>query len=340
MISRLINYLSIRLSKVKKLDIDLKVYFPLTVHDFKEYKGIYTSKQDNFPFICLSENMKMLDFEGKNTILQNRTFINDEGSILFSDELVMGNSKGEVYEYSRYRNGEQIVHPVPMVYIDTYKKGLYPNNVFVFKSFKTQSINDKETLCLLVTKIFYSGWRLQRIERLYLVKGVGMVKYEEESFYPYKFKLSYKISEENSGYRIKNHDILGNLLYNPNSEQLSGMVQIASDHWVNLIISTKAGNKEDSILKVEGVLNDIIKMGHPLRQQIAEELLVVHNDEWGEGEVITSKEFAERIRLNTISLFDDGSIEIYFNDEDLFWGHTILASLNKEIKLEHVDVID
>ncbi|WP_028391165.1 DUF2262 domain-containing protein [Bacillus cihuensis] len=339
MISRLINYLSVRLSRVKKLDIDVNEYFPLTVHDFKEYKGIYTSKQDNFPFICLSENMKMIDFEGKNTILQNRTYINDEGSILFSDELVIGNSKGEVFEYSRYRNGKQTVHPVPMVYIDTYKKGLYPNNVFVFKSFETQFINDKETLCLLVTKKFYSGWRLQRIERLYLLMGVGMVKYEEESLYPYKFKLSYKISEENSGYRIINHAILGNLLYNPNSEQLSGMVQIASDHWVNLIISTEAGYKEDSILKVEGVLNDLIKMEHTLRHQIAEELLVVHNDEWSEGEVITSKEFAERIRLNTISLFDDGSIETYYDDGDLFWGHTILARLNKEFRLEHVDAI-
>ncbi|MBW8347862.1 DUF2262 domain-containing protein [Bacillus sp. IITD106] len=339
MLSRLINYLSVRLFKLKKLDIDLNEYFPLTVHDFKEYKGSYTSKEDNFPFICLIENMKMLDFEGKNTILQNRTYINSEGSILTSHELVMGNSKDEVYEYSRYRDGRQTVHPVPMVYIDTYKKGMYPNNVFVFKSFKTQSINDKETQCLLVKKIFYSEWRLQRIEKLYLLKGVGMVKYEEESFYPDKFKVSYKISEENSGYRIINHIIWGNLLYNPNSEQLSGMVQIAYDHWVNLIISTGVGYKEDSILKVEGVLNDLIKMESPLRQQIAEELLVVHNDEWNEGEVITSKEFAERIRLNTISFFDDGSIDAYFDDGDLFWGHTILASLNKEIKLEHVNVI-
>ncbi|MBP0725864.1 DUF2262 domain-containing protein [Bacillus sp. RG28] len=340
MLNKLIDSISVRISGLKKFDIHLKDFFPLKEHDFKEYKGKYISKQDKFSFITLTENMKRINFNGEDSILQNRTFIDDSGTIIFLDDIVFGYHDEVVFEYSRTRNRSQTVYPEPMAYLDIYNKGKYPNGVFVFKSFQEFSMNGKVSLCLLVTKKFYSGLWLQRIERLYLVEGKGMVKYEEESFYPNKFNISYELSQNDSGYKMISHDSLGYFLYNPNSNQLSGSISCASNHSVTLLIETE-GELNDRIFERSGaMIEKFVDLEKILKQQIAEEFLNTYNDSWNEGDDITSIDFAELIRLNTIFVIKDGEIEAYFDTGELFDGHAIIATFDEEMNLDSVDIIN
>lgn len=339
MINKLIDSISLRISGLKKFDINIKDYFPLKEHYFNEYKGTYLSEQEKFSFITLTENMKRINFNGEDSILQNRAFISESGTIIFLDDIVFGYRDEIVFEYSRTRNRSQMVHPEPMAYLDTYYKDKYPNGVFVFKSFQEFSMNGKDSLCLVVTKKFYSGLRLQRIEKLYLVEGIGMVEYEEESFYPNKFKISYRLSEKNSGYRMVSHDSLGYFLYNPHSKLLSGSISFAANHSVTLFIETESELNDGTFEKSVAMIEMFVDLETQLKQQIAEELLNSYNDSLNKGEVFTSIGFAEMLILETIFVLKDGRIEAYFDAGELFDGHAIIAILNEELKIDFVEIV-
>lgn len=55
-------------------------------------------------------------------------------------------------------------------------------------------------------------------------------------------------------------------------------------------------------------------------------------DETADGELdmeeITEEMFQKRLILDTISVYGDGSFEIYYFDDDMFWGHSVIVSGN------------
>ena len=42
-----------------------------------------------------------------------------------------------------------------------------------------------------------------------------------------------------------------------------------------------------------------------------------------EAAEITQEQFMERMELDAIQIYEDGAFEFWFNDGDLFWGHSI-----------------
>jgi len=67
-----------------------------------------------------------------------------------------------------------------------------------------------------------------------------------------------------------------------------------------------------------------------LRACAARDLLELANDwasdggcEEHEPEEITREQFMERMELDAIQIYEDGAFEFWFNDGDLFWGHSI-----------------
>ena len=71
---------------------------------------------------------------------------------------------------------------------------------------------------------------------------------------------------------------------------------------------------------------------------VAKHLLDLYNDDWSEAEIIDREEFANRISLDSIAIYDDNSAEIYYQDADLFAGHYIALSLDSEGKLGEPDL--
>lgn len=63
---------------------------------------------------------------------------------------------------------------------------------------------------------------------------------------------------------------------------------------------------------------------------VCDELLELKNDAWldDEEEEITREEFIEAIELCDISLESNDEFTFWFDDGDLFWGHTIIAEGN------------
>lgn len=53
---------------------------------------------------------------------------------------------------------------------------------------------------------------------------------------------------------------------------------------------------------------------------------------------ITEKEFAERLEINDISLYDDGNFKIYYADDDMFWGHSVIVDGNIKTGFESASI--
>lgn len=69
----------------------------------------------------------------------------------------------------------------------------------------------------------------------------------------------------------------------------------------------------------------------------ARELIEIARDwqEDGEGEIddearLSEADFARRIRLEEISIDEDGGFTAWFNDDNIFWGHVIMVSINAD----------
>ena len=72
------------------------------------------------------------------------------------------------------------------------------------------------------------------------------------------------------------------------------------------------------------------ELDHRLRARAVDELLTLKNESWrDEGEaVVTEEEFARRMKLEWVTVYPDGEFEFWFEDDDLFLGHSIRVSGN------------
>lgn len=53
---------------------------------------------------------------------------------------------------------------------------------------------------------------------------------------------------------------------------------------------------------------------------------------------ITEKEFAERISISGITFYTDGNFEVFYDDDDMFWGHSILIDGNIKTGFESAEI--
>ncbi|MEM7477362.1 MAG: DUF2262 domain-containing protein [Planctomycetota bacterium] len=80
----------------------------------------------------------------------------------------------------------------------------------------------------------------------------------------------------------------------------------------------------------ESLWLDQAKWKERIEKYAAEKLLAVKNDIWLEDDEpqVTSEQFIARMTLTSISFDSDGGFEFWFDDGDLFWGHSIMVSGN------------
>lgn len=77
-----------------------------------------------------------------------------------------------------------------------------------------------------------------------------------------------------------------------------------------------------------------------LRAYAAGHMLDTANDWLGDAdeEPITAEQFADRITLSELAFRNDGSIEAYYDDGDIFWGHCIIVRMDKNGNIEDAEI--
>ena len=68
----------------------------------------------------------------------------------------------------------------------------------------------------------------------------------------------------------------------------------------------------------------------------ASKLLRLKNETWLEDqeEPITRETFIETLELEGITAFSDGSFSLYFDENDIFWGHSIVVDVEDNVLID------
>lgn len=82
------------------------------------------------------------------------------------------------------------------------------------------------------------------------------------------------------------------------------------------------------------------ELDRQLRAYAAGHMLDTANDWLGDAdeEPITAEQFADRITLSELAFRNDGSIEAYYDDGDIFWGHCIIVRMDKNGNIEDAEI--
>ena len=127
---------------------------------------------------------------------------------------------------------------------------------------------------------------------------------------------------------ILQDDILGELIYDKPLKSFQGSI-IWQDRKINIILDVDKDNKS-GITKAKKALKTMLseqtKWDEDLRSFAAKKLTTLAC-EWAESDdetsEITEESFAKRISLSLIWMTSGGSFSAYFDDDDLFFGHSI-----------------
>jgi hypothetical protein len=84
-----------------------------------------------------------------------------------------------------------------------------------------------------------------------------------------------------------------------------------------------------------------------VREFAADRLLDLYNETWRcEGEdgrpeapVLDRRGFAARVTLSYVCEYEEGNAMIYFDDDDMFWGHSVEVLVSPTGELEDVDIV-
>ena len=125
---------------------------------------------------------------------------------------------------------------------------------------------------------------------------------------------------------------LGIIEYSDDLDMYEGKIKLENGEQLEFSFDV-----DDNLEKIVDITRNVVKTistrNSQFKEYIAEQLLDLYNDDWSEEETIDKKEFINRISLESVTIYDDNSPEIYYQDGDLFAGHYIALSLNSEGKL-------
>ncbi len=100
--------------------------------------------------------------------------------------------------------------------------------------------------------------------------------------------------------------------------------------WVPSEIPTRLAEPQHLIDAVLERLALVQPRIHDLKLYAAASLLESHNgDGWNEGDPIDAATFASRLRLTSVDVHESLRAEWWFDDGDLFWGHSVMVETDE-----------
>lgn len=130
-----------------------------------------------------------------------------------------------------------------------------------------------------------------------------------------------------SEYQIED-EVLGYLVWDSELEWWSSQIEVLSGQWIDVSISPEDTDPSIVFKRVRHTLCVILEVEVNLRRSTADKLLHLYNTTWNDGLAISQEEFMNRIALDAITFSPDGSADLYYSDGDLFWGHTIITTID------------
>lgn len=136
---------------------------------------------------------------------------------------------------------------------------------------------------------------------------------------------------------------LGQFTLNREYDWFEGSVNWLEEE-VSVLLSADEDNgctASNAFAALKTMVSDIPGWDKKIREYAAKELTGLAND-WNEDDDentrITEEDFARRIELGSISFDCDGSCEVTFEDDDMFFGHWVVVYIDKDGKLKSANM--
>ena len=127
------------------------------------------------------------------------------------------------------------------------------------------------------------------------------------------------------------------LKYDTNLAWWEGQTKF-QDKKITLHISAEKTDKFGPLEDIKERLNQLKPLD--FHQIAADGLLSLFNENWNPNDTaINAEQFKEKLHLREITLERDGSASIWFDDGDLFAGHSILVALDDENKVTDTGIM-
>ena len=141
--------------------------------------------------------------------------------------------------------------------------------------------------------------------------------------------------------RTIHDDVLGTLTWNGQLDWWEGRVELAPGHAIGLSLGVEeeeSAPSEEETAQARRLLLRLREHEPEARIVAAEELLDIYNDEWNDDEPLEEEEFMARLTLDDLSIAADGSAELFYRDDNLFAGHTVLVTVGADGNFEDADI--
>ena len=142
--------------------------------------------------------------------------------------------------------------------------------------------------------------------------------------------------------RTLQDEVLGTLTWNADLDWWEGRVDLSAGHPVRLSLTVEEEDADvepaQEIAHGRRVL--LFLRGHEPEARLvaADELLEIYNAEWNEGEPLDDEEFMGRLTLDDVNVSFDGSAELFYRDDGLFAGHTVLVMVDANGNFADADI--
>ncbi|MCO5948793.1 MULTISPECIES: DUF2262 domain-containing protein [Mucilaginibacter] len=127
-----------------------------------------------------------------------------------------------------------------------------------------------------------------------------------------------------------------NLSFNAETGDFEGIATYNDKQYSMTLVDFEAEHMQkatDLATQINNWLNEGLES---VKQFTATSLIKLKNESWlDEDQPLVSEDvFINTIELDGVLVFSDGSFEVYFDDNDLFWGHTIKVDIDQSFEIE------
>lgn len=156
-----------------------------------------------------------------------------------------------------------------------------------------------------------------------------------------------EIKEKMSKPVVIEDEVLGEFVLDRQFSWFEGVIEwLGEECSVFLETDEEDGDTADKTFAVlKELCMDLKEWDCKFRVYAAAELTELAN-EWlqeeetdDESVVITKEEFAGRLAIREVSITPDGDLTLYYNDDDMFWGHAVEVDANISGEMSDTNIV-
>jgi len=188
---------------------------------------------------------------------------------------------------------------------------------------ETISINHSDGITVTNFEEINSLWTLENIEASEILNRFNSLKNLVE-----KSQLTEKHNEKSI-----DSDFFGQLKHNDKLD----WYEVTKNGIEFSFTNTKLEQLNINLHKTENLIPQL----KTIENRMIDEMIILKNESWLEEEEkeISKEEFQKEINLYAINTYEDGSVELYYKANDLFWGHEIQTSADNKQNYESSTIV-